>query len=461
MSRFRNIVESIIYNSNILFESEQKINWILSQPKLVQALENRIQNDSKTPNNITAKQLLKNFDNSSIVIGKFLPWVVKMYSNNEFEYTDLGLINNYLGSFVKNSNKLEKKDINQYKSLEELNNALENIKDVKGSREVQRDAKSGAEKIYEDNKWIILIPHTKEAAIQYGKNTKWCTAGINNNMFDYYNEDGPLYILINKQNPNEKYQFHFETNQYKDVEDREIDLKSFLEENPEIKIFFASIKNLDKTDIKNWIWLNGTKLNYNDYFEEVKKHGFVLKYVPEEVKDYKMCLEAIKQAGYRLEFVPEKLKDYNMCLIAVKSKATALKYVPEEFKDYKLCLEAVKSGGYMLIDVPEEFKDYKLCLTAVKSDGCAIVDVPEELKDYNMYLEAVKSDGYTLECIPEEFKDYQMCLEAVKSKGEALKYVPEELKDYRMCLTAIKKNNSALNYTSKQFKEKLKQKIGI
>ena len=119
MSEFRKIVESILVNTSFK-ESEQKVNWILSQPKLVQALENRIQNDDKIPNNITAEQLLKQFDNSSSVIGKFLPWVIKMYSQGEFDYTDIGLINNYLENFIKNNNKLENKDINFYKSLSEL-----------------------------------------------------------------------------------------------------------------------------------------------------------------------------------------------------------------------------------------------------------------------------------------------------------------------------------------------------
>ena len=51
MSKFRKLVEAVLYN-NFLFESEQKVNWILSQPKLIQALENRIRDDNKTPNNL-------------------------------------------------------------------------------------------------------------------------------------------------------------------------------------------------------------------------------------------------------------------------------------------------------------------------------------------------------------------------------------------------------------------------
>ena len=401
MIKFREVVESILYN-NLLFESEQKVNWILSQPKLVQALENRIQSDSKAPNGITVEQLLKNFDNNSVAIGKFLPWVVKMYSNNEFEYTDLGLISNYLQNFIKNSSKLEKRDINQYVTLEELDSALENIKDVKGSRETKRDAKTGAEKIYEDNKWIILIPHTKEAAIQYGKGTKWCTAGVNDNMFDYYSKDGPLYIIINKVNPNKKYQFHFETNQYKNPEDNNIDLGTFLKENPEIKKFFRSIKNIDLASYGNWVW----SLTYDEWLKAVKEDPEALLDVPNEFKDYDLYLEAIKSNYWAIKYVPERFLDHNLCLEAVKNNLTALKYIPSEFMDYDFHLELVKKYPLQrLFWVPEEFKDYNMCLTAVKSNGLALKGVPAKLIDYNMCLEAVKNNGLALEYVPEEYRE--------------------------------------------------------
>ena len=336
MTQFRKIVENILYN-NLLFESEQKMNWILSQPKLVQALENRIQNDPKAPDNITVEQLLKDFDNNSVIIGKFLPWVAKMYSKDEFEYTDLGLVNIYLENFSKNSNKLEKKDLNKYTSFDELTNALENIKDVKGSREKKRNAKSNAEKIYEDNKWIIIIPHTKEAAIQYGKGTKWCTAGINDNMFDFYNEEGPLYIIINKQNPSEKYQFHLESDQYMDTQDNEIDIKSFLEENPGIYKFLKP--KVNKANWKNWpIW----------FMDDIKNF------------DYNDYLDAIKYNPYILQFTPKKFKDYNLCFIAAKIVYNRLIEIKKDKNNpnYNEDYEGISDYFYETMkEIPEQYQE--------------------------------------------------------------------------------------------------------
>lgn len=415
MGQFREIVESILYN-NLLFESEQKVNWILSQPKLVQALESRIQNDSKAPDGITVEQLLKNFDNNSVAIGKFLPWVVKMYSKGEFEYTDLGLVNNYLKDFVEKSHKLEKKDINSYKSLEELNNALKDIKDVKGSREAKRDAKSSAEKVYEDDEWVIIAPHTKEAAIQYGKGTKWCTAALNANYFNQYYNKGKLYIIINKQNPSEKYQFHFETSSYMDAKDQEIDISSFLEENPGIRKFFKSIRDFDKYKYTNWPWFDASEL------------------------DYEKCAKTVNGEGEAFIYLPKEFRDYNMCLNLITGvfNGRAIRYIPDKFKDYNLYLQFVKTHG-----------------------SWALEYVPEKFKDYNMYLGAVTIDPYALESMPKQFKDYNMYLEAVKHDSSALELVPNKFKDYNMYLTAVRRNLHRLDDTPKEFRNKIKQELGI
>ena len=66
---------------------------------------------------------------------------------------------------------------------------------------------------------MIIVPHTEEASCYYGKGTQWCTAANNgNNMFEYYNDNGNLYININKLT-HEKYQFHFETDSFMDETD--------------------------------------------------------------------------------------------------------------------------------------------------------------------------------------------------------------------------------------------------
>ena len=79
---------------------------------------------------------------------------------------------------------------------------------------------------------VVILPLTQYGGYWWAKEypkkgvtNRWCTAWEgNNSRFDYYNRQGPLYIIIPAQrtDDNEKYQFQFETNQFKDFQDHEI-----------------------------------------------------------------------------------------------------------------------------------------------------------------------------------------------------------------------------------------------
>ena len=59
----------------------------------------------------------------------------------------------------------------------------------------------------------------------------------------------PLYVLLDKTDketgtvtglPKRRYQFHFPSQQYMDIDDRQIDLVKFISENDELKPLFKS-----------------------------------------------------------------------------------------------------------------------------------------------------------------------------------------------------------------------------
>lgn len=70
-------------------------------------------------------------------------------------------------------------------------------------------------RVYEDDKILVVNPTNVEESIMYGKGTKWCTAStdLEKNMFDKYNKMGKLYVIIPKHPliPNEKFQLHLES----------------------------------------------------------------------------------------------------------------------------------------------------------------------------------------------------------------------------------------------------------
>ncbi len=161
-------------------------------------------------------------------MGKYGKWLLSLYMNRQLKIEDLYKATEYLQYFIKYYNIIQVKDINKYKSLQDLYNVIsiymENDGDIATSKSDKvRKIKEGAEKVYEDSRWLVIVPHTQAASCYYGKNTQWCTAAEHgNNQFDNYNNQGPLYINIDKVN-NLKYQFHFESDSFMDENDNPID----------------------------------------------------------------------------------------------------------------------------------------------------------------------------------------------------------------------------------------------
>ena len=164
-------------------------------------------------------------------VGAYSKWLLSLYRHmsemerRRFVDEDLNKAKEYLTVFDKYKSQLpqDARNISKYESLPKLYDAIKQFFNDKPHTkgEMKRQIKSGAEKVYEDERWLVVIPHTEEASCLYGANTQWCTAAREDNRFDEYNEDGYLYINIDKKN-NRKYQFHFESYQFMDETDQDI-----------------------------------------------------------------------------------------------------------------------------------------------------------------------------------------------------------------------------------------------
>lgn len=154
--------------------------------------------------------------------------IAKMYGNGLSKMEDIvSTLADYLAKFdkLKRKKKIQppRNDFNRYRSLEDFYDVVDEYPDEEA--EAQPEVKQNAKELYRDNQLIVTIPQDVEAACYYGQGTRWCTAGKNNNMYSYYTKgDRPLYIIIPRQPayPGEKYQFHFETKQFMNEQDRQI-----------------------------------------------------------------------------------------------------------------------------------------------------------------------------------------------------------------------------------------------
>ena len=120
-------------------------------------------------------------------------------------------INNFCG--IVGCEMKRRKRLFSQPGLEDLIDKYEKqLKNIKREKEEEEKGASEAELVYEDEYVRIYHLLTEAAAIYYGRGTRWCTAAKKNNMFDDYNKDGPLYVLIpkNPKHDGEKYQLFFD-----------------------------------------------------------------------------------------------------------------------------------------------------------------------------------------------------------------------------------------------------------
>jgi hypothetical protein len=152
-------------------------------------------------------------------------WIVDKYKKGNFRQEDAGRIHQTLSAFSAHQRKLPNKDLNSYKSLGEVEKAVEpHLGTATSHKEEKRMIKSeGADLVHENEHATIHKLKTKEAACAYGAGTKWCTAAKHNNMFDSYNKDGPMYVVQGKKD-GRKYQMHFESDQHMNEQDEPEDL---------------------------------------------------------------------------------------------------------------------------------------------------------------------------------------------------------------------------------------------
>ncbi len=140
---------------------------------------------------------------------KYLMWLCKTWESDlgrwkgsrwaSHRYSDRNTLNRVMKSiqyFYNNPQKYEKKDINQYKSLNELINETVDAK-VKLTR---RDLKGQSKKIYEDDRHLVIQPLSHASSCYYGAGTRWCTASKTSpGAFEGYTMRGTLFYYINKR----------------------------------------------------------------------------------------------------------------------------------------------------------------------------------------------------------------------------------------------------------------------
>lgn len=237
-------------------EPDKFIKNILWNEKLVITKGNKIVSKERFLKEVAVK-LFADLDKSDPTENKqYLNWLINIFLAGNLPTEDFYKAHEVLTLLNKNKDKLpvEQRNINSFTDIPSIAAVVEkfNNTELTGAEKEKLIKLEGAEQVYDDENWKIIIPKTKDAACLYGKSTKWCTAATGNdyNRFEYYNKQGPLYILIDKRIKDDrdvmkKLQFHFESNQFMDTLDRQINVTKFFKANPDLMAFFKKRGEID------------------------------------------------------------------------------------------------------------------------------------------------------------------------------------------------------------------------
>jgi hypothetical protein len=255
----------------------KKLKPLLSREEFIQL----VQGDPRTKLNQVDIENANDEELRQIKPGGYVPWIIKHYLNPDLgEYKDFPKDSAeyknalktarelYLENLYKITTNLQKfmrfkERIEGERDLQKLtpDQLYDKVKDfslekTKGTKQEKEEAKKtyeypGSEVIFRGKDWtVVKITDTgalgKNAACFFGGwhmesgkgETNWCTSSAGYNWFERYIAKGPLYVVIPNNwtgkvgeksgLPAERYQFHFEDQQFMDVNDRQVDLIGLL-----------------------------------------------------------------------------------------------------------------------------------------------------------------------------------------------------------------------------------------
>ena len=230
------------------------------------------------------------------------------------------------------------------------------------------------------------FPKTQAAACYLGQGTRWCTAATKAyNVFDDYNENGPLLVIIpaKPNHPGQKWQFHFHTNSLNDERDAPC----------------------TKTDIPETLW--------NVLLQWVER-------IPIEERIETLELEGSAEA---LRFIRKPTAKEEWA--AVSANGYAIEFVECPSAEVQIAAVEDYCGVITLISNPCEAAQ----LAAVSQDGHIISRIrnPSEV----VQLAAVQESGHAIQHILSPSKAVQMA--AVEENPNAIQYIYQTVDRRSVC----------------------------
>lgn len=380
-------------------------------------------------------------DMDKVKIGKYAQWIIKNFvspslegdhplmildpesgqyrsAKREYErlfFEDLYKVTTDLMKFDRFKSQIpqEFRDINKL-TPDTLYDQVKNfsLEKTKATKEEKEKASTtyehpGGKIVHKGKDWTVVEISDKgslgkDAACFYGGHhlepikgeTKWCTSSPGLNYFDTYINQGPLYVVLPNKGmkfmtdsefgeksllPALRYQFHFESDQFMDPADKQIDLIKFLNNNPELKEFFkpkfvqeftSSTGDLSSRKDVRITYPKGSGSKF------IALYGFdeLFDVIPETVTD--LTFENLSSESIGID-VPKSIKKFKQ--LDSFSAKNFIKSLPEEMGDLKGLTLITLIGNPELKKLPESLGNLENL--QVLSLGDTPAEIPNSLKD--------------------------------------------------------------------------------
>ena len=193
------------YNEFLLEYSREKT--LQNRPLMTKVMDAVRRKDANTVSDLAGEDyVLDRFEEIDPTPNKqYIQPIMNMYIKDKFNgFEDTQRLKNALSLFARFKQRLDKRDINQYDSLHELEDAIEphelelTKKEKRQQGEYHIDP-SSYDVFAESTRYVVITPNTPQASCSFGAGTKWCTASKDSSdYFDEYKKEGPLYIVRTK-----------------------------------------------------------------------------------------------------------------------------------------------------------------------------------------------------------------------------------------------------------------------
>jgi hypothetical protein len=357
-------------------------------------------------------------DLSKVKAGKYVQWLIKQYlkvpteiqpGENGYDrelaqvkatfIEDLYKVKEDLLKYEKFKGRLSQdmRDINKL-TTDSLYDAVKDF-DLTLATTTKSERKTssvhpGAKLAFDGPTWKVIEIENKgaigkEAACFYGgnnKETRWCTSTPGTyQWFNRYIKDGSLYVVY-KQNdtdvspetglPKERYQFHFQSNQFMDKDDRQQDLVKLLN-GP-----MSELKDFFKPEFAKGLTVNGEKLVIDSFSTGVigKFIGLygledLIGSLPDTLKEFQIQNKDKNNVTIQIPNEIGRFKDLTMILFD-----NCIENVPESICDLPKLRFLALLNNEKLTQIPECIVNLP-SLYFLNLKGSTNVQVPEVIKN--------------------------------------------------------------------------------